>query len=594
MRKIIACLILGLMLGGLFMFPIQAGANADHVVDLCTQAVVEDNLLKNEDTTWACVNVGGVWVGHYSLFDLGSGKYMVYKIQAPAGQGVLVRVDYKEWQDVGNGGVHQYSALPKTAWYTKDALPDGFSGNMSGWEQLENEEEPDLDLYTYETVLLQEDTTSEDTVFYACLKFRDNVSSHAGKAGWNDGAWIDKISFETISGKPVPVTGVSLSEKTTELKEGESKTLQAVLSPVGATNRTVHWSSSDTNICVVRDTGEIIGKAPGSATVTVRTDDGNFTDSCAVTVKAYTEKDIVLESGKVVDTGILDDRDDPYILPMSWYYYGGNGTTKTRIVSDYGAPFRDFGSYAYAIYKLKVPAGCNAQLLLKMRKEVTNGSEVWGGIVSSGLPRLNIYYTTGVPLTHDFSDTSVWTRADRDSSWSSDKTDYTFTVSEADGVDRDVYVMVYSTFAGLQGAWIDALSFTAFRPTPVELYVHSMPSIRLDENGEAVLDGARVAVRYDDGSERILTPDEYTVRTEKPEVGTILITITMKGTNPALSTHIEQVTCPPLVTTESSGNESPGSGCGSVYAGTAAAALTAGCALPWLRKKKGERDEKDE
>jgi hypothetical protein len=57
-----------------------------------------------------------------------------------------------------------------------------------------------------------------------------------------------------------------------------------VISPPNATNRKVTWTSSDESIAVVDKTGRVIGKRPGTAIITVTTDDGNFTATCKVNV----------------------------------------------------------------------------------------------------------------------------------------------------------------------------------------------------------------------------------------------------------------------------------------------------------------------
>ena len=592
LRKTVFILLAIMMTGGLFVIPFHARAEAGRTVDLTTSALIEDKLKQNEAPEWAYQNGGAGWVAAYSLFDMGSGKFLVYRIQAPAGQGVLAKVDYRAWKDVGNGGVHQYSSQPKTGWYVRNEMPSPFSGNVTGWTEVEAEEDADLELYSYTHVLLKEDTTQEDTVFYACLKFLDNQSSFAGRAGWNDGAWIDAVSFETITGKPIAVKGVSVTPGKISLKEGEGIQLKAVLNPANATNRNLTWQSSDPDVAPVSESGEVVGKRPGRAVVTVRTEEGSFTAECNVEVKAYTDKDIVLKKGEVYDTNILNDSADPLVLPMSWYYYGGRGQTTTRVVREYGEPFRDFGSYAYAIYKLKVPAGCTAQMLLKMRREIVVNGSSFSGILSGGQPRLQIYYASEIPLSHVFTNSAVWTRADRDSMWNAETADYSFTVSGLTNGEQDVYVMLYSTFAGQQGAWIDGLSFRAFAPKATELFVKGPTDYRPGEDGNPVLDGMRVAARYDDRSERILSPDEYSISFEQMESG-FRVTVKMNDSD------LTEAFVVPNRDTRDDGSGDAGrdgkKGCGSYLTGGTVCLLIASCGtclLPVWKRRKGGRNGK--
>jgi uncharacterized protein YjdB len=80
------------------------------------------------------------------------------------------------------------------------------------------------------------------------------------------------------------VTGVSLNKTTTILTVGGSETLLANVIPSNADNKSVTWSSSNSAIASVSQGGTVTGVAAGSATITVRTADGGFTSSCAVTV----------------------------------------------------------------------------------------------------------------------------------------------------------------------------------------------------------------------------------------------------------------------------------------------------------------------
>ena len=74
----------------------------------------------------------------------------------------------------------------------------------------------------------------------------------------------------------VPVTGVSLNKTSTSLVVGQTELLTATVTPSSATNTAVTWSSNNTSVATV-DNGTITAKAKGSATITVRTSDGNKT-----------------------------------------------------------------------------------------------------------------------------------------------------------------------------------------------------------------------------------------------------------------------------------------------------------------------------
>jgi len=81
----------------------------------------------------------------------------------------------------------------------------------------------------------------------------------------------------------VNVTGVSLPNDLT-IAQGDTATLTAAIIPSNARDRTVSWSSSNTAIATVDTNGLVTGIAEGTATITVTTNDGGFTDTTAITI----------------------------------------------------------------------------------------------------------------------------------------------------------------------------------------------------------------------------------------------------------------------------------------------------------------------
>lgn len=96
-----------------------------------------------------------------------------------------------------------------------------------------------------------------------------------------DGSYQDHFTV-TVTGSEV--TGVALDKTALELDKGESYTLKATVSPAEAENKDVTWKSSDTKVATVDASGKVTAVAPGSATITVKTEDGGKTATCAVSV----------------------------------------------------------------------------------------------------------------------------------------------------------------------------------------------------------------------------------------------------------------------------------------------------------------------
>lgn len=96
------------------------------------------------------------------------------------------------------------------------------------------------------------------------------------------------VSCELIDDRKVPVTGVSISESSLNLLEGQSAQLKAIILPDNATNKNVTWNSSNEKVATV-DNGNVTAVSAGEALVKVVTDDGGLTALCKVLV---TSKDI--------------------------------------------------------------------------------------------------------------------------------------------------------------------------------------------------------------------------------------------------------------------------------------------------------------
>jgi uncharacterized protein (TIGR02145 family) len=93
----------------------------------------------------------------------------------------------------------------------------------------------------------------------------------------------NKTATCALTVNPVPVTSVTLSQTTASLFVGDAQQLTATVQPSDATNKTVTWASSDPAVATVAN-GLITALTVGTANITVTTQDGNKSATCAVTV----------------------------------------------------------------------------------------------------------------------------------------------------------------------------------------------------------------------------------------------------------------------------------------------------------------------
>ena len=80
------------------------------------------------------------------------------------------------------------------------------------------------------------------------------------------------------------ITNISLNKSNADILIGDTLALTATVTPSDALNQTVSWVSSDENVATVTSEGLVTGINAGTATITAKTDDGDQTASCTVTV----------------------------------------------------------------------------------------------------------------------------------------------------------------------------------------------------------------------------------------------------------------------------------------------------------------------
>lgn len=124
--------------------------------------------------------------------------------------------------------------------------------------------------------------------------FKVNLTQFSGKKSFSIWAklvtgtntYYDQEIYSMNGTKPteVSVTSVSLNKSTLDIKGGETATLTATINPTNATNKNVTWESDNTQIATVDTAGKVTAIKEGTAKITVKTKDGNYTATCIVTV----------------------------------------------------------------------------------------------------------------------------------------------------------------------------------------------------------------------------------------------------------------------------------------------------------------------
>lgn len=121
---------------------------------------------------------------------------------------------------------------------------------------------------------------------------------------------------------PVAVTGISVTPSSATIRAGATTQLGHTVSPSYATNQGVTWTSSNPAVATVNASGLVTGVAQGIANITVRTNDGNKTATCAVTVNP----------APAPGENLLTNGD--FSNGLTGWLFAANGTTSSASVSN--------------------------------------------------------------------------------------------------------------------------------------------------------------------------------------------------------------------------------------------------------------------
>ena len=98
------------------------------------------------------------------------------------------------------------------------------------------------------------------------------------------GAVLSSSCTVTVTENDISVTGVDILFTSSILDVGDEEQLPVNVKPANAADKSLTWSSSDEDVATVDEDGLVTAVGTGTATVTVKTNDGGYTAACTVTV----------------------------------------------------------------------------------------------------------------------------------------------------------------------------------------------------------------------------------------------------------------------------------------------------------------------
>lgn len=139
------------------------------------------------------------------------------------------------------------------------------------------------------------------------------------------------------SNSNILVTDVKLNKTSLSLKVGETYTLIASVQPSSATDKSVTWTSSNTDVANVSASGKITAQKAGTTTITVSTKDGNKKATCKVTIKPKTTTNYV-KLDNISNEVSKFNKFSPDIVSKKFYSYvnDSNGRIKDMYYDENG------------------------------------------------------------------------------------------------------------------------------------------------------------------------------------------------------------------------------------------------------------------
>ena len=193
---------------------------------------------------------------------------------------------------------------------------------------------------------MKDDTYSGNTAEY-------DIVLEAGQTYYLD-VWHDNIGNYTFSFSDQCVQSINMPAASITLNYGENYTLNPTVTPKGAYNKTLNFSSDNSDIAYVnKTTGLISAEKPGKAIITATATDGsNTTAQCVVYVTP--DKPSAPYCGKTTNTSIR----------LNWYsVYGADGYIVYLKSGNNWKAIKDTNSTSYNVKKLK--AGSKYQFRIK-------------------------------------------------------------------------------------------------------------------------------------------------------------------------------------------------------------------------------------
>ena len=195
-------------------------------------------------------------------------------------------------------------------------------------------------------------TSNSYAVLIKCLKAGDAVFTATGESGTSATAKVNV----TENVQSISVTKVELNKTSISLSVGKTTTLKATITPSNATNKTITWSSSNSAVASVDNSGKVTAVSVGNATITAKAASGvKATAKVTVTGASGNEtvtvnpSSINMKVGQTKQVEVKVKSNDSSVISK----IGGSKSNNTSIATVYDNPNLQVNCIDCRLYEVK-------------------------------------------------------------------------------------------------------------------------------------------------------------------------------------------------------------------------------------------------
>ena len=119
------------------------------------------------------------------------------------------------------------------------------------------------------------------------------------RLGQNQSPTPGSVSIDQLPQSSIRVTGITLDKSLITIDINQTTVINATIAPATATNKSIVWASSNSNIAQVSQNGIVTAKSEGAAIVTASTVDGGLVAVCTVVVRKVPVTGITLDKSLI-------------------------------------------------------------------------------------------------------------------------------------------------------------------------------------------------------------------------------------------------------------------------------------------------------